>query len=240
MYRYIVILFLLVFVVDIHAQKTKLEDDGTGVLVDLEGDGPPPLKGYRSQFNIEVSAPHYFYNPANVMAFNGIVQANIWYSVKVHKNFYMGPYVKYCGFEYYAGRQNMSNPLVTHISSGLQMSYEVKLGERFAYIPALFTGFGYVQYNNLQLPTKGADDVRNKLTEWSFVAQTNQSFYYYCTQNRKIAVGLILGLTFDTHQFNLKQTGLTSDASISGLSDNGPTLYGNVGFGLLMNFGKIR
>jgi hypothetical protein len=224
----------------LHAQDTKAKDDGSSILVDLEGDGPPPKNGYRSQFNVEITSPHYFYNPANAQAFNGIVQANLWYSVKVYKNFYMGPYVKYTGFEYYAGRQNQSNPLVTQIGSGLQMSYEVKLGERFSYIPALFTGFEYVQYNNLLIPGKGVDDVRNKLSDWSFGALTNQSFYYYCTQNRKIAVGLVLGLGFNTHQFSLKQTGLSADASINAFSDKGPTLYGNIGFALLMNFGKIR
>lgn len=240
MNRWLYIFLLFIFVGSLHAQDTKLKDDGNSTLVDLEGDGPPPLKGYRSQFHIEVSSPHYFLNQANSQAFNGIVQANLWYSVKVHKNFYMGPYVKYAGFEYYAGRQNTSNPLVTHIGSGLQMSYEVKLGERFAYIPTVFMGFEYVQYNNLAIPTKGVDDIRNKLTNWSFGAQTNQSFYYYCTQNRKIAVGMVIGLAINTHQFNLKETGLTSDASISAFSDSGPTLYGNIGFAMLMNFGKIR
>jgi hypothetical protein len=241
MKRWFLILFLAVFVSSLHAQSTKQKEDGTDVLVDLEGDGPPPKNGYRSQFNIEVSAPHYFFNPANSLAFNGIVQANLWYSVKVYKNFYMGPYAKYTGFEYYAGRNNQPNPLVTHISSGIQMSYEVKLGERFVYLPAVFLGFGYVQYNNISVPSKGVDDpVRNKWTDWGFAAQTNQSFYYYCTQNRKIAVGLVLGVSFNTHQFKLKESGLSGDAGINSASDVGPTLYGNVGFALLMNFGKIR
>jgi len=224
----------------LNAQKTKLNEDGTSVLVDLEGDGPAPSKGYRSQFNIEVSAPHFFYNNANRMAFNGIIQANVWYSVKVVKNFYMGPYAKYTGFEYYAGRNNLPSPLITQISSGLQMSYEVKLGSRFAYIPSLFTGFTYVQYNNLALPGKGVEDVRNHLTDWAFSMQTNQSFYYYCTENRKIAVGLVLGLSFNTHEFKLKDTGLQSDASLLQFTDNGPTLYGNIGFAMLMNFGRIK
>jgi hypothetical protein len=241
MKRWLIILALGLLVGNSYSQNTKLKEDGTDVLVDLEGDGPAPAKGYRSQFNIEVTAPHYFFNPANSQAFNGIIQANIWYSVKVQKNFYMGPFVKYAGFEYYAGRVNLANPLVTHINSGLQMSYEVKMGERFAYIPSLFMGFGYVQYNNLELPSKGIGDTgRNSWSDWGFAAQTNQSFYYYPTQNRKIAVGLVLGLSFNTHQFKLKETGLTSDASISGFSDNGPTLFGNIGFAMLMNFGKIR
>ncbi len=235
------IILLLISMGFANAQSTKTTEDGTDLLVDYEGDGPPPLHGYRSQFNIEVSAPHYFYNPANAQAFNGIIQANLWYSLKVHKNFYMGPYVRYTGFEYYAGRVNLSNPLVTHISSGLQMSYEVKLGDRFTYTPSVFLGFGYVQYNNISLPPKGVDDTgRNTWYEWGFAAQTNQSFYYYVTQNRKIAVGLVLGLSFNTHEFKLKETGLTSDASISSFSDEGPTLFGNVGFAMLMNFGKIK
>ena len=240
MYRWLIIPLLCITIGGLHAQSTKTKEDGTDILVDLEGDGAPPPKGYRSQFNIEVSAPHYFSNPANTQAFNGILQANVWYSVKVYKNFYLGPFAKYTGFKYYAGRPYQSNPLVTHINAGLQMSYEVKLG-RFSYIPAIFLGFGYVQYNNLSLPSKGVDDTgRNKWYDWGFAAQTNQSFYYYVTQNRKIAVGLVLGLSFNTHQFSLKQTGLTSDASISSYSDKGPTLFGNIGFALLMNFGKIR
>src|SRR5687767_13498865 len=128
MNRWLVIFFLFVGVGSIQAQKT---DEGGNLLVDYEGDGPAPAKGYRSQFNIEVSAPHYFLNSANAQAFNGIVQANIWYSVKVHKNFSMGPYFKYTGFEYYAGRVNLPNPLVTHLGSGVQMNYEVKMGSRF-------------------------------------------------------------------------------------------------------------
>lgn len=239
MNRWLFILFISFTVASVHSQVTTQENPD--ILVDLEGDGAPPAKGYRSQFNIEVSAPHYFSNPANVQAFNGIIQANIWYSVKVHKNFYMGPFAKYTGFEYYAGRVNLSNPLVTHINAGLQMSYEVKMGARFAYIPSLFLGVGYVQYNNLELPNKGVDDpIRNNWYDWGFAAQTNQSIYYYCTENRKIAVGLVLGLSFNTHQFSLKETGLTSDASISSFSDQGPTLFGNLGFAMLMNFGKIK
>ena len=239
MNRWLSIFFIFFFIGNLSAQIKN--EDGNEILVDLEGDGAPPTKGYRSQFNIEVSAPHYFANSANAQAFNGIIQANIWYSVKVHKNFYMGPYLRYTGFEFYAGRVNLPNPLVTHISSGVQMSYEIKMGDRFAYIPALFLGFGYVQYTNLSLPPKGIDDIgRNKWYEWGFAAQTNQSFYYYCTENRKIAVGLVLGLSFNTHEFKLKETGLTSDASISAFSDKGPTLFGNIGFSLLMNFGKIK
>jgi hypothetical protein len=238
MNRWLVILFLALSVGSLQAQKT---DEGGNLLVDYEGDGAPPPKGYRSQFNIEVSAPHYFLNSANTQAFNGIVQANIWYSAKVYKNFYMGPYFRYTGFEYYAGRVNLPNPLVTHLSSGLQMSYEVKMGNRFSYIPALFLGFGYVRYDHLSLPAKGvADSPRNNWVDWGFAAQTNQSFYYYVTENRKIAVGLVLGISFNTHQFKLKQTGLDGDASINNFSDTGPTLYGNIGFAMLMNFGKIR
>lgn len=239
MSRFLYMVFLFLLAGNLVAQ-IKTTEDGTDILVDLEGDGAPPPNGYRSQFNIEVSAPHYFSNAAGNQAFNGILQANIWYSVKVYKNFYMGPYVKYTGFEYYAGTAYKSNPLVTHIGGGLQMSYEVKFGSRFAYIPALFLGFGYVQYTNLTIPPKGVDDIRNKWIDWGFAAQTNQSIYYYCTENRKIAVGLVLGLSFNTHQFKLKETGLNSDASISSFSDEGPTLYGNIGFALLMNFGKIR
>lgn len=242
MKRCLAILFLFLFTgVGVYTQTTKQKEDGTDVLVDLEGDGPAPRNGYRSQFNIEVSAPHMFFNPANSQAFNGIVQANIWYSAKVYKNFYMGPYVKYSGFEYYAGRVNLPNPLVTNISSGAVFSYEVKMGSRFTYMPSLFLGFNYTQYNNLDLPPKGAGhSPRNMLYDWSFAAQTNQSFYYYVTENRKIAVGLVLGLSFNTHQFKLKETGLDADASISSFSDTGPTLYGNIGFAMLMNFGKIR
>lgn len=223
------------------AQSTKTTEDGTDMLVDFEGDGPPPSKGYRSQFNIEISSPHYFYNPANVQAFSGIVQANIWYGIKIHKGFYLGPYVRYTGFEYYAGRVNLPSPIVTHISSGLQMSYEVKMGKKFTYMPSLFMGFGYVQYNNISIPPKGVDDSgRNIWTDWGFAAQTNQSFYYFPTDNRKIAVGLVLGLNFSTHQFKLKETGLMGDASINAFSDEGPTLHGNIGFAMLLNFGKIR
>jgi hypothetical protein len=241
MNRFLLIFFISMMVGSLHSQTTKQKEDGTDILVDYEGDGAPPAKGYRSQFNIEATAPHYFFNPANAQAFNGIVQANIWYSVKVYKNFSMGPYFRYTGFEYYAGRVNLPNPLVTHLSSGLQMSYEVKMGSRFAYIPSVFLGFGYVRYDHLDLPSKGvADSPRNSWVDWGFAAQTNQSFYYYVTENRKIAVGLVLGLSFNTHQFKLKETGLTSDASINNFSDTGPTLYGNIGFALLMNFGKIR
>src|SRR5688572_19210565 len=100
MNRWLLLFFMLVSLGSVSAQKT---DEGGNLLVDYEGDGAPPAKGYRSQFNIEVSAPHYFLNAANSQAFNGIVQANIWYSLKVHKNFYMGPYFRYTGFEYYAG-----------------------------------------------------------------------------------------------------------------------------------------
>lgn len=237
--RYLFYLFFTFLSISIvNAQNT---DDGTDILVDLEGDGAPPLNGYRSQFNIDVGAPHLFSNAASSQAFNGIIHLNLSYGVKLYKTFYLGPYVSYSGFEYYANIINTTNPLLTNISSGLQMSYEVKLGARFTYNPALFFGFGYVQYNNLTLPTKGVGDPgRNTLTDWGFNARTNQSFYYYCTENRKIAVGLILGLNFNTHQFKFKETGITSDASISSFSDEGPTLYGNIGFGLLMNFGKIR
>lgn len=241
MNRWLYIFFLSLFVGTLHAQIVNDNDDGTNVLVDLEGDGAPPVKGYRSQLNIGVSSPHYFSNAANAQAFNGIINVDLWYSIKVHKNFSMGPYLRYTGFEFYAGRVNQSNPLVTHISSGLQMSYEIKMGDRFSYIPSVFLGFGYVQYNNLSLPAKGVGDTgRNKWYDWGFAAQTNQSFYYYCTENRKIAVGLVLGISFNTHQFSLKETGLTSDASVNAFSDKGPTLYGNIGFALLMNFGKIR
>ncbi len=236
-----ILLFLGILLGSVHAQTTKQKEDGTDILVDYEGDGPAPRDGYRHQFNIEVSAPHFFYNPANMQAFNGIVQANIWYSAKVYKNFYMGPYVKYCGFEYYAGRVDLPNPLVTNISSGAVMSYEIKMGSRFTYMPSLFLGFNYTQYNNLELPSKGVGHTpRNMISDWSFAAQTNQSFYYYVTENRKIAVGLVLGLSFNTHQFKLNETGLDADASINSFSDNGPTLYGNIGFAMLMNFGKIR
>ena len=121
------------------------------------------------------------------------------------------------------------------------MSYEVKMGSRFAYIPSVFLGFNYTRYDNLDLPSKGVHDApRKNWVDWSFGAQTNQSFYYFVTENRKIAVGLVLGLSINSHQFKLKETGLNSDAAISSFSDVGPTLYGNIGFAMLMNFGKIR
>jgi len=119
--------------------------------------------------------------------------------------------------------------------------YEVPMGERFAYIPCLNVGVGYIFYNNLLLPKKGVDHVPPKtLTDIGVIVNLNNGFYYYVKNNKRTGVGLVLGATYFSHEFNKKATGLQSDETVYNHSDKGPSINLTIGFGIISRFGKVE
>ncbi len=201
---------------------------------------PPPKKGYRYDFMVDMGVPHYVYNPANARAFEAIGNVGAGFHVKLFKNFSIGPMLRFTGFNIYNPRFNQSNPLNLTFIASLDIKYEVNIGSQFAYIPAVNAGVGVIYYNNLLPPPKGVDhQPPSTLVDWGAIVNLNNGFYYYVRPNKRVGVGLIVGATYFSHEFKLKDTGLLSDEALYNLNDDGPSINISVGFGFVANFGKI-
>jgi len=206
-----------------------------------EDDGAPPKRGYRYNLTFDVAAPHIFFNPANARAFDGIALVNANFNFKIVKGFSIGPYLRYVGFNVYNPTMGLSNPLSTTLSAGLNMSYVVPLGERFAYIPSVNAGVGWIMYQNVNKPPKDVNDSpRNTIYDWGVTVQQNNGFYYYVKRNQRIGIGLIVGLNYFSHEFNLRDTGLDKDEQLYTRSDKGPTIHFNFGLGFITNISRIH
>lgn len=207
---------------------------------DIEEDGAPPRKGYRFNYFLDVSAPHIVFNPANAQAFDGIAMVNTAFNFRIVKGFSVGAYARYAGFNVYNAQMGMSNPLSTTISGGLNLMYEVPIGERFAYIPTVNVGFGWIMYQHINKPPKDVNDSpRYQIYDVGVCVQNTHGFYYYAKRNKRIGIGLIVGLNYFSHEFSLKDTGMDKDSQLTPYSDQGPTLHVNVGLGFVTNLGKI-
>lgn len=216
--------------IQLHAQDME-EDDFS----------PPPKNGYRHNFMIDMGVPHYVYNPANARAFKAIGNISASYHIRLWKGLSIGPMLRFTGFNIWNPRFNQSNPLSLTFMATFDIMYEVPLGERFAYIPCVNAGVGYIYYNNLLLPKKGHEHEPPKtLTDVGVIVNTNQGFYYYVRNNKRTGVGLVLGATYFSHEFNKKATGLQSDETIYNISDKGPSINLTIGFGIISRFGRIE
>lgn len=240
------IIFALVLVgMNAYAQNSKGGEepdiDDNHLLIDYEDDGAPPVNGYRSQIEFHIASPHIFMNQALNRTFNGIAGVQLGYNVQITKNFKAGVYGRFSAYKYYAGRFQDIDPLWYNAGAGINLSYHVAMGERFFYLPSVMIGASFNTYQNLVLPPKGVDDrPATHLDYWSFQAQTNQGFYYWVKQNRTIAVGLVIGFAYDSHNYRYSETKITDGGNVFAYSEQGPTLTGNIGFGVITNFGKVK
>lgn len=225
-------LFIFLNVIpSLHAQELADEDDFS----------PPPRKGYRHNFMLDMGVPHYVYNPANARAFKAIGNISASYHIRLWKGLSIGPMLRFTGFNIWNPRFNQSNPLSLTFMATFDIMYEVPMGERFAYIPCLNVGVGYIYYNNLLLPKKGVDHMPPKtLTDIGVIVNLNNGFYYYVKNNKRTGVGLVLGATYFSHEFNKKATGLQSDETVYNYSDKGPSINLTIGFGIISRFGRIE
>lgn len=232
-YRNFLALFLFVL---FHASIPLLAQE-----VEDEDFSPPPKKGYRYNFMLDMGVPHYVYNPANARAFEAIGNISASYHIKLWKGLALGPMLRFTGFNIWNPRFNQSNPLSLTFMATFDIMYEVPMGERFAYIPALNVGVGYIYYKNLLIPKKGIDHEPSRtLTDIGAIVNLNNGFYYYVKNNKRVGVGLVLGATYFSHEFNKKATGLQSDETVYNLSDNGPSINLTIGFGIISRFGRIE
>lgn len=234
------ILYLLFFVLgtflSVNAQYENTVED------DVDND-PPPKNGYRFSMGMDVTAPHLFYNPANAEAFNGIASVNTNFSVRVIKDFSIGAYVYYTGFNISSYKFGVSNPLSTSISFGIQLQYEIFMGGRFSYVPSVQAGPRWIMYQHLNKPPKDVvDQPRNTLHDWGFSVQQNNTFYYYVKNNKRIAIGATIGINYFSHEFSKEDTGLNSTAAsdLGPFSDEGPSIHLNFGLGFITKIGRVK
>lgn len=215
----------------------------SGHAQDIEDEdfSPPPRKGYRHNFMLDMGVPHYVYNPANARAFEAIGNISASYHIRLWKGLSIGPMLRFTGFNIWNPRFNQSNPLSLTFMATFDIMYEIPMGERFAYIPSVNAGVGYIYYNNLLLPKKGKDhDPPKTLTDVGVIVNMNNSFYYYVKNNKRLGIGIVLGATYFSHEFNKKATGLQSDETIYNRSDEGPSINLTIGFGIISRFGRVE
>lgn len=233
-------LYLLIFVM--LGTSAAFSQYDMNVEDDVSND-PPPRKGYRTSLALDVTAPHLFYNPANAEAFNGIASVNANYSIRLVKEFSIGAYAYYTGFNISSYKYGLSNPLSTSLSFGIQLQYEIFIGGRFSYMPSVQAGPRWIMYQHLNKPPKDVDDSpRTTIDDWGFSIQQNNTFYYYVTNNKRVAIGATIGFNYFSHEFSKKDTGLNSTAAadLQPYSDKGPTIHMNFGLGFITKIGVIH
>ncbi|MBE2247807.1 MAG: hypothetical protein IAE67_11175 [Candidatus Competibacteraceae bacterium] len=209
--------------------------------VETEDLSPPPRRGYLFDVMLDMGVPHYVYNPANAGAFEAIGNISASFHTRVWKNLSIGPMLRFTGFNIWNPRFNQSNPLALTFMATADIRYEVRLSDRFSYIPAINAGVGFIYYNNLLLPKKGEFHTPPKtLTDWGAIVNINNGFYYFVKPNKQMGIGLILGATYFSHEFSKKDTGLQSDETLYNKSDEGPSINLTIGFGLITKFGRAE
>jgi hypothetical protein len=230
---------IYIFLIALLATPVVAQHDDANV--ESEDDGAPPRRGYRYSAYFDVCAPHIFFNPANARSFDGIAAVTGGFNFRIVKGFSLGPYARYVGYNIYNPLYgSKGNPLSTTINVGLNLQYEVSLGERFAYIPSLNVGAGWIMYQNINKPPKDVLDApRNTLYDWGITIQQNNGFYYWAKRNKRIAIGIVVGINYFSHEFSLRDTGLDKDPELYGRSDKGPTINLNFGLGFITNIGRI-
>src|SRR5690606_26287271 len=107
------------------------------------------------------------------------------------------------------------------------------IANRFVCAPQLNIGGSWIHYARVPKP-------KNYLDDFGFNIQLNAGFYYYVRTNERIAVGLILGANYFSHQFKLADTGLEGDGDLFGYSDESPSIHLNLGLGFITKLGKIN
>lgn len=230
MIRYISLIFFIIFPLISLAQD-----------VDTEDLSPAPRSGYRFDAMLDMGIPNYVYNPANASAFKAIGNVSGSFHVRVWKNLSIGPMLRFSGFNIWNPRYNQSNPLALTFMGTIDIRYEVKMGDRFAYVPSINAGVGFIYYNNLLLPKKGEFHTPPKtLSDWGAIVNINNGFYYYVKPNKRVGVGVVLGATYFSHEFKKKDTGLISDETLYDKSDDGPCINLTIGFGIITKFGRIE
>ncbi len=212
----------------------------------------PPLRGYRHFISGDALIPNVLANSANRAAFRGIASLNLDYRIKVFKGLQIGPNFRYTGYNIASAKINNGNkkPISTTLSFGASIAYEVIIGDRFAYIPSVNVGAGWIHYQNLDVTSKGAAaESPTTWSDWGAFVSLNNSIYYFVKRNQRIGIGVTVGASYFSHEFNLRKTGLDLDSSILTPDlegeklekfDKGPTFSLYFGFGVITKIGEIK